>query len=160
MLAIVAARRSAAIRLSGRATPLSRDVVAGAVIGRGPDDGQAERHVDPAEEVERLDRDQRLVVIHAERRVVVPARPVVKQRIRRGGSVDTESVPAQDVDRGSDDLDLLAPQMPALAGMGVETRDREPRRADPEIVFEPRGGGASATNDSIDGESLRGLGEW
>jgi len=52
---------------------LAGDVVSRAVIGRGADERQSERHVHGAVEGQGLDRDQRLVVIHAERRVV--ARP-------------------------------------------------------------------------------------
>ena len=64
----------AAIRLSGRATPAAGDVEGGAVVGRGAHERQAEGDVHAAVEVEHLDRDQRLVVIHADGRVVARAR--------------------------------------------------------------------------------------
>ena len=41
------------------------DVEGGAVIGRGPHEWQAERDIDGMIEGERLDRNQRLIVIHA-----------------------------------------------------------------------------------------------
>ena len=50
------------------------DVEGGAVVGRGAHERQAERDVDRVVERQRLDRDQRLVVIHAERGVVGLAR--------------------------------------------------------------------------------------
>ena len=54
--------------------PRAGDVEGGAVIGRGAHDRQAQRDVDALVEMERLQRDQRLIVIHAERGVVVAPR--------------------------------------------------------------------------------------
>ena len=45
-----------------------------AMVGRGAHEGKAERHVDALLEGERLERDERLVVIHADGRVVGRAR--------------------------------------------------------------------------------------
>ena len=59
------------------------DVEGGAVVGRGAHEGQPERHVDGMIERERLDRDQRLIVIHRERRVVAAPRGGVKHRVGR-----------------------------------------------------------------------------
>ena len=50
------------------------DVEGGAVVGRGAHERQAERDVDGMIESQRLDRDQRLVVIHAQSGVVSRAR--------------------------------------------------------------------------------------
>src|SRR6476659_3722612 len=50
---------------------LSGDVESRTMVGRGADDRQPERYVDRILEVERLDRDQSLVVVHAQRRVVI-----------------------------------------------------------------------------------------
>ena len=58
--------RSAAIRLVGSALPLPAMSKRRAMVGRGADEGQAQRDVDAVVEGERLDRDQRLVVIHAD----------------------------------------------------------------------------------------------
>src|SRR5579859_4671673 len=55
----------------------------GAVIGRGADEGQAEGDIDPAMKIERLDRDQHLVVIHAERHVIGRPRFGMEQGIAR-----------------------------------------------------------------------------
>src|SRR6202034_163842 len=51
-------------RLAGDA--LAGDVGGGAVIGRGADEGQAQRDIDAALEIDGLERDERLVVIHAQ----------------------------------------------------------------------------------------------
>ena len=55
--------------------PGAGDVERRAVIGRGAHERQAERDVDRVIERERLDRDQRLIVIHRERHVVGRAAP-------------------------------------------------------------------------------------
>ena len=68
------------MRLVARALPVPAISKRRAVIGRGADEGKAERDVDAVVESERLDRDQRLVVVHAERGVVG------SPRARRGTS--------------------------------------------------------------------------
>ena len=73
-LAAATACRSAAIRLAGIGAAGAGDVEGGAVVGRGAHERQAQRDVDRVVERQRLDRDQRLVVIHAERDVVGRAR--------------------------------------------------------------------------------------
>ena len=66
-----AAMRIAAIIARGSARSVAGNVERGAMVGRGAHDRQAERDVDAFVEMQRLERDQRLVVIHAQRRVVV-----------------------------------------------------------------------------------------
>ena len=121
------------------------DVERRAVVGRGADEGQAERDVDRLVEGERLGRDQRLVVIHAERHVVAGAR-------RRDGTCVSAGSGPNGVDAlgaasastaGADDPLVLAAHRAAFAGMRVEPGDREPRLADaeaaPEIGGDDRG---------------------
>ena len=67
----------------GSARAGAGDVEGRAVVGRGAHERQAERHVDRVVEGQRLDRDQRLVVIHAERRVVGRARRCVEHGVGR-----------------------------------------------------------------------------
>ena len=50
---------------------------------------------------------------------------------------DVEALLAQPLDRGHDDLDLLAAQRAVLAGMRVEPGDGEPRRFDAELALQP-----------------------
>ena len=66
------------------------DVECRPMIGRCADEGQAERDVDALVECQRLDRDQRLVVIHADGRVVVRPRAAHERACRpeRAGDVD------------------------------------------------------------------------
>ena len=79
-----------------------------AVIRRGADERQSQRDVDGILERDRLDRDQRLVVIHADRAVVGLARRGVKHRIRRQRPAGVDAFAAQRFDGGCDDVDVFA----------------------------------------------------
>ena len=85
-------------------------------------------------------RDQRLVVIHADRDVVAPARRGMEHRVGRHRAGDVDAGFAQRFDRGRDDLDILAADRAVLAGMRVEAGDREARPGDAEIALQARGG--------------------
>ena len=106
------------------------------MIGGGADDRQAERDVDAFLEMERLQRDQRLVVIHAQCRVILRAGGGVEHRIGREGTGHEPSLGAQRGDRRLDDFDLLAPDHPAFTGVRIERRHREARPLDPEILLQ------------------------
>ena len=113
--------RIAAIIAPGSARLLAGNVEGGAVVGRGAHDRQAEGDVDPLVEMERLERDQRLVVIHAERRVVAAPPAAVEHDVGRMRAADVDAFLAQPLDRGDDDVDLLAPEGSVLAGMRVQS---------------------------------------
>ena len=87
-----------------------------------------------AVEIERLDRDQRLVVVHAQRRVIAAPRGGVKHRIGRERAARLDAFAAQRGDGRRDDLDILASERAAFAGMRVEPGDRDDRPGDPEIA--------------------------
>ena len=71
----------------------------------------------PPLEVERLQRDQRLVVVHAEHGVVARARRGMEQRVGRQRAARVDALAPQLRDRRRDDLDLLAAERAAFAGM-------------------------------------------
>ena len=79
------------------------DVECRAVIGRGADERQSQRDVDGVLEGDRLDRDQRLVVIHADRAVVGLARRLVEHGVGRQRAPGIDAVAAQDFDGRRDD---------------------------------------------------------
>ena len=66
--------RIAAIIGPGICQSLARDVERGAVVGRCPHDRQAERHVHAVIKMQRLQRDQPLIMIHAKRCIIAFAR--------------------------------------------------------------------------------------
>ena len=87
-----------------------------------------------AVEIERLDRDQRLVVIHAQRRVIAAPRLGVEHRVGGERAARVDAGGAQLGDRRRDDLDILAAERAGFAGMRVEPGDRDDRRGDAEIA--------------------------
>ena len=54
----------------------------------------------------------------------------VKHRVGPERAGDREAVGRRGIDRRLDDVDLLAPEQPAFAGVRVEAADRDPRRGD------------------------------
>ena len=128
------ARSTAAIRLPGSAVRASagvaREVERGAVIDRRARKRQAERHVDAVAEARRLEHRQSLVVIHRDDRVV--AARVLGDEHRVGGQRAGDAsnrCRARVGDRRRDDVDLLAPEMAALAGVRIEAAHGDARRA-------------------------------
>ena len=61
----------------------ARDIEGRAVIGRGANEGQAERGIHCFVKGDGLDRDQRLIVIHAKGHIIGLPGSRVKQRVRR-----------------------------------------------------------------------------
>ena len=83
------------------------DVERGTMVGRGAHKWKTDGHVDAAREVDGLDRDQRLVVIHAERRVVGRARGGMEHRVGGGGTTHIDAQGFEAVDRRLDDAAFL-----------------------------------------------------
>ncbi len=120
----------AAIRRGRVGHAFARDVKRGAVIGRGADEGQAKGDVDAPVEIQRLDRDQRLIVIHADRRVIAAARARRGTWCRRtAGRQGRSPRRAARSSSGRDQVDFFAAHRAAFAGMGVEARHGEARCA-------------------------------
>ena len=109
-------------RRSPRASAIGGEVERRAVVDRRARERQAERHVDAVAEARRLEHRQALVVVHRDDRVVVARvlrhehgvgrqRPVRTSRCRR----------ARDLGDGRrDHVDLLAPEVAALARVRIE----------------------------------------
>ena len=106
------------------------------MIGRGADERQSQRDVDGVVEGQRLDRDQRLIVIHADRAIIGLARGVVEHGVRRQRSPDLDAVAAQDFDGGRHDGRLLGAERAVLAGVGIEAGYRKARMGEAEAGFQ------------------------
>ena len=117
-------RRNQACRVGGAG---AGDVECGAVIRRGAHEGQAERDIDGVIEGERLDRDQRLIVIHAQCRVVARARLGMKHGIRRQRPPGVDALGDQPRHRRRNDAAVLFAQRAVFAGMRIKSGDREAR---------------------------------
>ena len=108
------------------------NVEGGAVIRRGADERQSERDVDGVLEGDGLDRDQRLVVIHADRAVIGLARGVVEHGVRRQRAASLDALGAQGFDGRRDDVDLFGAERAVFAGMRIEAGDDEARMGEAE----------------------------
>ena len=89
------------------------------MIGGGADDRQTQGHVDAVMHVDGFQRDQCLIVVHADRGVVFGARSFGKHGVRRPGAGYFYPFRAQDFDGGSDNFRLVIAQRAAFARMGV-----------------------------------------
>ena len=114
------------------------NVEGGAVVRRGADERQSQRDVDGVLERNRLDRDQRLVVIHADGAVIGVARRGVEHGIRRQGSPGVDAFGAQRLNGRCDDVDVFAAERAVFAGMRVEARYRKPRPGKAEMRLQIR----------------------
>ncbi len=117
------------------------------MIGRSAHDRQAQRDVHPLVEIERLQRDQRLIVIHAQRRIVALALARGEQGVGGMGAGDVDALGAQHGDCGGDDPRFLVADPALLAGMGIERGDGEARAGDAEIADQRHGDDPAAPLD-------------
>ncbi len=129
------------------------------MVRRGADEGQAERRIDPLVEGERLGRDQRLVVIHAQRDVIAGAGTRMKHGIGRQRPEGVDAFRAQRLDRRAHHGLVLLAHGTAFAGMRVEAGDGQPRLLQPETVLQVPGGDAARGDDQLAGQRRRHFGE-
>ena len=110
----------------------ARPVERRAVIDRRADERQAERHVHAVTEGRVFQHRQALIVEHRQHRVVLRHDLGNEQRVGGHRTVHVDALGTRTLDRGGDQFDLLAPEVSALAGMGIEPRrdDARPRQAE------------------------------
>ena len=128
--------------------PGAGDIESGAVVRRSAHERQAKRNVDPVVESQRLDRDQRLVVIHGERDVVGRPRGRMEHGVgrQRTARVDAERLEdAQPPGRTIDEI--LVAERAFLAGMRIEAGDGKPRACNAEAVGKVVGDDAAGFDD-------------
>ena len=132
----------------GSARSCAGDVERGAMVGRGADDRQAQRDVDAFLEMERLQRDQRLVMVHAERRVVARARALAWNMVSAGWGPVTRQPSARSAAMAGSMISISSrPSVPPSPACGLSAGDRQPRLGDPEIALQPAQRRAAARFD-------------
>src|SRR3954468_2471701 len=94
---------------------LPGDVEGCAVVGRGADKWQTERHVHGVVEGDGLDGDERLIVVHRERHVIVFSRTRVEHRVGRKGASHVDPLRLKLSHRRCDDGHILAPEVASPA---------------------------------------------
>ena len=129
------------------------------MVGRGADEVEAEGDVDAAVEVEGLDRDQRLVVVHADRGVVAGARRGVEERVGGVRAGEGEAFGAEAGDDRCDDLELLAAHGAAFAGVGVEAGDGDAGGGEAEVGPQAGVGDAEGRLEEVRGQGAGNVGE-
>jgi hypothetical protein len=107
--------------------PGAGDVVGGAVIGRRAHDRQPERDVHRLVEVDQLDRDQALIVVHRDHRVVAAVDRVAERRVG-DERAEQRGRRARLLERGRDDVGVLVAEQAVLAGVRVQADDADARR--------------------------------
>ena len=113
--------------LRASARLLAGDIEGGAVIDRGADDGDAERDVDGALEVDELHGDVALVVIHRDDKIKLTAKSAHKDGVRASAAGAVDAATLRFVDGGSDDLGILVPEEVVFAGVGIQAADGDAR---------------------------------
>jgi len=106
------------------------------VIDRRADEGQSEGHVDATAEACVLEHGQSLIVIHRQDAVGIGQACGVEQRVRGQRTFQAKALGTQGIEHRAQDLDLLAPEMTALAGVRVEACDENARTGDAETAHE------------------------
>ena len=117
------------------------------MVGRGADEGQAESDIDAVVERQRLDRDQRLIVIHPDGAIVARAGGGVEHGVGGQRAAHVDAFAAQRRDRRCDDVAVLKAERAVLAGMRVEPGHRDARMRDGEAGFEIGGQDAHGLDD-------------
>src|SRR5689334_21613102 len=99
-------------------------------------------------EVQELQRDQSLVVVHRDYRVEFAGDRLMKQRIGRIRPAGVRTVAARPFDRGLDDATLLAAEKSVLTRVRIEARDRDAGLGQAMITAEVIGGYRDCARDA------------
>jgi hypothetical protein len=122
------------------------------VIDARPQDGQSQGDVHRVAEAHMLDYRQALIVIHRDDHIGGPQKVGSKRRIRRHRPLNVQTLRPQFLNDGLDHLDLLAAQMPGLAGVRIESEYGDSRCGHGEMplhvhIDDAKGGAQPVTCD-------------
>src|SRR3546814_502226 len=120
-------------------------------------DGETKRHINALIKMQRLERDQRLVVIHAERDVISTPYALMEHGIGGKRAGDVDAFRPKLFHCGNDDVDFLHAQCSILTGMRIEASYDEPGTVNRKILLQPFGGCERPGLDEFNRERLRHL---
>ena len=123
----LARQRGAVISSGGGTLTFARNVESRPVIGRSTYERQPQCDIYRVIKGQRLDRNQCLIVIHAQSYVIGTTCPFVEKCISRQGADSVNSFGAQLLDRRSNYCFILFAECTVLARMWIETGDYETR---------------------------------
>ena len=124
------------------------------MVRAGADDWQTECDIYRVVEVEKFERNEALVVVHREHRVVTASRGIAKDRVGYAGAFergDAERIEC--FDRGLDDPFFFVAKLAVFTGVGVEPGHGDARAGDAALVEKP-GGECADVDDRIDAKQL------
>src|SRR5579872_3579861 len=112
-----------------------RDIERGAMVGRSPDEWQSDRDVHRAIKLQRLERDQALIMIHSHSRIETKSAIAFdKCSVRRERPVRIDAAFARALDRRRDDALLLVAEDPIFAGVRIEAEHADARMRGPLVL--------------------------
>ena len=91
-------------------------------------------HIHTLIKIKRFDRDQGLIVVHADGHVIGCARACMKHRIGGQGAAQVKPLGAQILQNGRDDAGFLISHAPFFAGVWVQARNRDTRGVNFKLV--------------------------
>lgn len=110
------------------------------MVWAGADDRQTECDIHRVIEVEKLERDKALVVVHREHRIMAAACRIAKDRVGYAGAFemgDAEGIEC--FDRGLNDPFFFVAKLAVFTGVGVEPGHGDARAGDAALMEEPGG---------------------
>src|SRR5207245_9138957 len=102
-----------------------------------------------------LERNQPLIMIHADHGVIVPARGLMKETIRRKRPVRLHTSFLRRFHRRRDNLFFFVPENAFFSAVGIQSSDRDPWARDAEKVAEAPGGECERDTSAVAREVAR-----
>lgn len=99
------------------------DVEGGAMVDRGANDGDAERHINRGLEVEQLHGNVSLVVVHGHDQIMRAACGAEEDGVRGDGTFAVDAAGAAGFDCGLNELTVFGAEESVLACVGIEAAD-------------------------------------
>ena len=129
------------------------------MVDAGADDRQAQGDIHRIVEMQQLQGNQPLVVVHADHRVAGPLNREVEQGVRAVRSARGDSLLLGRADRRRDQALFLVAEQALLAGVGIERQDRQARALQREAAAQVLGDDAQGLQDGARAEPFRNLPE-
>src|SRR5215471_1095119 len=120
------------------------------MIRRGTHERKAERHIHRMVECKRLDRDECLIVIHAQGGVIARPRSLMKHRIGGEWPLRVDAFVDKRGDGRGDDAAVFLAERAGFTGMRVEAGDRQARAGETEALTQIAGNNSSGLDDELD----------
>jgi hypothetical protein len=109
-------------------------IVGGAVVHRGPHNRQAEGDIDSVIKMQELERDQPLVVVHADDSIVAALGGKPEKGVSTVRTTGIDPFVPSCLDGRDNELCLFIAEQTAFSGMRVEGKDRQAWRYETELL--------------------------